>query len=617
MAIQSNFPAIKPSLMLDFASTKQLDPRITFTRASTATFYNGVTTAMAEQNLVTYSQEFDNAAWSSFSNALTRTANQTTAPDGTTTADSIVGDGTTNIHYFGQLVTLSSTSTYAFSFYAKANGLNYVQVFLGAGTSFANFDITSGAGVTGTSGGQFGSLAIQDAGSGWFRCSLIMTNPSSSNVYFCLVNSASATRAPSIAVSTGIYLWGAQAEQRSAVSAYTATTTQAITNYIPKLQTAASGVARFDNNPTTGESLGLLIEESRANLLTYSSQFDNAAWTKTSSTITADTIVAPDGTLSSDKIIVDNSISIGNSNLLQNISKAATATTYTYTIYSKVAELNAILVYVRDTGSVSNRATVTFSLSSGAISTAATAFGTFTSASATSTSVGNGWYRFSLTFTSGTETAISARVYPSDSVKTTGDGYSGLYIWGAQFEAGAFATSYIPTVASQVTRAADAASMTGTNFSTWFNQAEGTIYSEVAMLDVTSTGKKAIYALNMDSNNYIHGGRRVGGASVSANQFFVVVGGAEQAFILNSSAFTATNTFYKSAGAYKVNDFAQVTSNGTVGTDALGTVPSAIGSLSIGNATAIDSASYINGTIKKIAYYPLRVTNTQLQALTS
>jgi hypothetical protein len=604
MTIQANFPAIKTSLLLDFANTKQLDSRITYTRASTASFYNGVTTAKAEENLLTYSQEFDNAAWSSFSNALTRTANQTTAPDGTTTADSIVGDGTTNIHYFGQLVTLSSTSTYAFSFYAKANGLNYVQVFLGSGTSFANFDITSGAGATGTSGGQFGSLAIQDAGSGWFRCSLIMTNPSSSNVYFCLVNSASSARAPSIAVSTGIYLWGAQAEQRSAVTAYTATTTQAITNYIPALQSAASGVARFDNNPTTGESLGLLIEESRTNLVTYSSQFDDSVWSIVNVTVSANAAVAPDGTLTADRLISAATTNLTYARQLATLSAGSA----TWSVYVKQYGVQYLQLFWGATFNATDY--VNFDITNGTVTA-----GTYTSASITN--VGNGWYRCSITSTVAAGSGVyvfAAIVATSTSTRATnytGNGYSGAFYWGAQLEAGAFATSYIPTVASQVTRAADSASMTGTNFSTWFNAGEGTIYSEsnTAAFSTSSNDRCVVEVNDTSSSNFLRIQRRATSQTSSARCTAL----NNDVMQLNSLGSWTTADYKKVIVVYKFNDAAASADAGTVSTDTSFSLP-VVTKLEIGSAR---SGDFLCGTIKKIAYYPLRVTNAQLQALTS
>jgi hypothetical protein len=95
MSIAQNFPTISPSLSLDFANVQALDPRITFTRASTATYY-GTRTALAEQNLLLYSQEFDNAAWTKTSTTVT--ANSTTAPDGTTTADTLIPNTTNTYH---------------------------------------------------------------------------------------------------------------------------------------------------------------------------------------------------------------------------------------------------------------------------------------------------------------------------------------------------------------------------------------------------------------------------------------------------------------------------------------------------------------------------------------
>ena len=86
MTIQQNYPSTKPALLLDFANTKKLDPRITFTRASTATYYDGKTNAKAEENLLVRSQEFDNAIWAK--TTTTVTTNSFVAPDTTASARS-------------------------------------------------------------------------------------------------------------------------------------------------------------------------------------------------------------------------------------------------------------------------------------------------------------------------------------------------------------------------------------------------------------------------------------------------------------------------------------------------------------------------------------------------
>jgi hypothetical protein len=117
MSIKASFPDIKPSLMLDFANTKRLDPRITFTRATTATYYDGQTVAKAEENLMEYSQEFDrNAGWSKSRASIV--ADDTTAPDGTLTADKFIPNTESNRHHCREFFTAGFL--YAISIFAKA-----------------------------------------------------------------------------------------------------------------------------------------------------------------------------------------------------------------------------------------------------------------------------------------------------------------------------------------------------------------------------------------------------------------------------------------------------------------------------------------------------------------
>ena len=623
MSITSNFPAIKPSLLLDFANTKQQEPRITFTRASTATYY-GTQTAKAEENLLAYSQEFDQGGTWGLVNA-TVTANTEAAPDGTTTAETLADNATDGVHLCSQNISLQVNTPFTFSCFLKEGTNMYAYLSIrDAATSqryFAadfNLDIgtvrTTNAGTSGT----LTSSSITSVGNGWYRC-VITGEVAAVGSMRAVIGVSDGTTAFNtlgaisyIGTGTTIFAWGAQLEQRSAVSAYTPTTTASITNYIPQLLTAASGVARFDNNPTTFESLGLEIEENRTNLMTYSEQFDNAAWTKTSSTITANTVVSPDGALTSDKLIVDSGVAFGSGFTRQNVSKAASAITYTSTVYAKAGEFNRVRCLCRDSASSANSASVTISLVDGSVVVAATAAGTFTSASSSTTSVGNGWYRISLTFTSGTETTIWGGSYtPYDSVATQGNGYSGIYIWGAQLEAGAFATSYIPTVASQVTRAADTANMTGTNFSSWFNQGEGTMYAEGKSVDsISGTTARRFAEVNDGSTSNL---MSIEFRTTTQSRFTVTVSDTGQASVTSGGTI---NQFSKIAGAYAVNNFA-FCANGTLGTpDTSGAVP-VVTQLSIGNRSSNINTATINGTIKKIAYYPLAATSAQLQGLTS
>ncbi|NBT76715.1 MAG: hypothetical protein EBT15_12275, partial [Betaproteobacteria bacterium] len=194
------------------------------------------------------------------------------------------------------------------------------------------------------------------------------------------------------------------------------------------------------------------------------------------------------------------------------------------------------------------------------------------------------------------------------SASYTGDGFSGLYLWGAQLEAGSFATSYIPTTSAAVTRNADAASMTGTNFSSWFNNGEGTIYAETTGY-ASGGSPKGIVSIG----NYYSTANTMDvyyAASLTSVQLEMITNSVVQATIVASGQKT------KVAAAYKFND-TNLGSDGSVGTtDTSCTIPvcTEIGFGTIYNG---NPSYYANGRIKKIAYYPVRVTNAQLQALTA
>jgi hypothetical protein len=191
----------------------------------------------------------------------------------------------------------------------------------------------------------------------------------------------------------------------------------------------------------------------------------------------------------------------------------------------------------------------------------------------------------------------------------TGDGYSGIYIWGAQLEAGAFPTSYIQTVASQVTRAADAASMTGANFSSWYNAAEGTLYAEFQR--ATPSSNSFVAAISDNTFNQLIAMYTTGAPDIASA---VRAGGVSQVGITVLAGTGIANFLYKQTLAYKVNDFATALNSGSVITDTTGTLPS-VNRMNIGNFDG--NTQFTNGTIRKLAYYPLRVTNANLVALTS
>ena len=603
--------SVRPSLLLDFANTKTLDPRITFTRASTGTFYDGRTVAKAEENLLLQSQTFTNASWTKGAGAIL-TANSTVAPDGTTTATLFDESATSNYKGCWQFIT-GAVGTFAGSVFVKAGtgSARFVRVAIvdSAGTSFgyvtvalADGSITQAAAVTGSA--TSASATVNTLANGWYRINLITTMTVVANSLFIIPSDTGTPPLASLDYGRYVYtgngstfsVWGAQLEQRSSVTAYTATTTAPITNYIPALQSAASGVARFEHNPVTGESLGLEIEEQRTNLLTYSEDWSNAAWTKTEVTITANTIISPDGALTGDKLVESTATDFHDA---RQTFSATSGTAYTFSVYAKAGERNRVLMLLA--GGFSSGPSVDFNLTTGAIAVSPSG----NSSSATITAVGNGWYRCTLTATASSTASSTSRIYTLDATGTasyTGNGFSGIYIWGAQVEAGAFATSYIPTTTAQVTRSADAASMTGTNFSSWYRADEGTVYQDLR--PIALSGNYSPFWINTNTTNGI------GSFLTTASHLFVINGNATQA---NIDAGTVTaSTDNKIGFVYKTNDFAAVINGGTVGTDTSGTLP-VVNRVDIGTY----GSNTMNSTIKKLAYYPKRLTNAELQGLTT
>lgn len=591
MAIATNFPSIKPSLLLDFANTKALDPRITFTRSTTATYYDGVTTAKAEENLLLQSQTFISGDWVKTNASVT--ANTGTAPDGTTTASTLTAAAGSSVKILSQGPTPIASSAYTMSFFLKAGTHNFVQLInAGDAQAFANFDVSTGT--VGTAGTKTTASAVS-IGSGWYRCVVTFDATSTLSAAFRLymVASNTAAWAPTFNAtgSETVQVWGAQLEQRSSVTAYTPTTTQAITNYIPALQTAAAGVARFDHNPITDESLGLLIEEQRTNLLVRSQEFNNASWVSNGGSVTANTVVAPDGTLTGSYLTRSTSIQDGCYQTLPGGTSGVVAAS----VFVKQVSASDSYIWIYDATAVASRLEVAITWSSGTPSVVATV-GTV----AAPVSVGNGWWRISATSTALTGANVN-RFYLFPARAGSSNGQQTAF-WGAQVEAGSFATSYIPTVAATVTRNADAASMTGTNFSSWYNAGEGTLYIEAQRTNTLSAGNFAAEIVGGSSSLRF----RTGGTTVS---FQSVVAGSTQADL---NLGTATiGTLFKAAAAYRTNDFAGSLNAATVVTDSSGTTESAMSSLTFNNN------SIVCQIVRKFAYYPIRVTNANLQALTS
>ena len=370
------------------------------------------------------------------------------------------------------------------------------------------------------------------------------------------------------------------------------------------IKTAAVDAPRFDHDPTTGESLGLLIEESRTNLFTYSEEFDNSAWSKTRTTVSANSIIAPDGTLTADKIIED----VGTSqDYILDENASSSVATYTYSFFAKAGERSHIRVS-RSTGNQTSFIHY-YTLENNGTATGGGNIVAYP----------NGWYRcYGQTEVTSAGTAGFAIRLENSSTNTiyNGDGSSGFYLWGAQYEQGTFATSYIPTSGSTVTRSADYASMTGTNFSSWYNQTEGTFYAEADTINPRYNTNITGYDGN--NNNYT-----VLGTGDSPNRFqlrfddaypYQVLGfGPNSTTAITSTNPTTTTTSMKIAGTVK-QDYIRGYANGeSILVDSTFDMisPSALYIGSLNGTTEINP-----GHIQRIMYYPRVLNNSQLQNIT-
>jgi len=191
--------------------------------------------------------------------------------------------------------------------------------------------------------------------------------------------------------------------------------------------TASGALQSFASGTLRRTDKGVLIEGARTNLCLQSQTFDNASWTKNRSSISADAIAAPDGTTTADKLVEDTTVT-NNHRVFQSITTTAVATTWS--VYAKAAERSWI--YLRIDRSDTTTPQAWFNLGSGVVGTVAGA-GLTSGISA----LGNGWYRCWVVIDAalaGANQPIIGMATADNSTNYTGDGTSGLYLWGAQLE---------------------------------------------------------------------------------------------------------------------------------------------------------------------------------------
>ncbi len=522
---------------------------LTFARNSNATRVNSAgLIEKVRTNLLTYSNTFSDAAWTK--NNLTLTAGQVD-PDGGTNA------------------TRAEFSGVSYIFQAPSTAFATASIYVRATSGTANIRI-------GDSNGNFVvAYALTES---WQR-----------------ITAFGATMA---GISIDSFIGGSWTAQDVIIAFAQFETGDIATPYIPTTTAAVSvgitaDIPRLDY--TGGGCPSLLLEPERTNRARFSEQFDNAYWTKSGATILANAAVSPDGFQNADKLVEDAGVVQPS---FFRLSIAGANVVHTNSIYAKAGER---IWLVMNIGDGINSARAWFNLSAGVIGTVNAGL------TAQIQDAGNGWYRCIITrsVVAFASTVIEYQIATSDGVEGyTGNGTSGLFIYGVQFEVGSYPTSYIPTLGSSVTRLADAASKTG--ISSLIGQTEGTLFVE---FDATITGNASSYAgialNNGTSSNILAFGYYQNGRI----QAVAFVGGSLLVNI-DLPAFALTTGNHKFALSYKLNDYVFYVDGVQVGSDTSATVPAT----SVLNLYDVVGA---NMAYSQVALFTTRLTNAELASLTS
>jgi len=390
----------------------------------------------------------------------------------------------------------------------------------------------------------------------------------------------------------------------SDIITFTRASTATFFNSAGVLTSAAIDAPRFDYNPSTLAAQGLLIEEARTNSLLRSAEFDNASWIKTRATVTANTATAPDGTTSADSIVEDGTAANTHDLRQGGITNSAT-TNWTLSFFLKAVNRTWALIELQNTSATSNRARAWFNLQTGVVGTGNTVGSGITYVSHSIQNVGNGWYRCVVVGTVDVSvTSIQAWVEGTIADNTTNyDGVNGqtsVYIWGAQLEAGAFPTSYIPTTTTALTRAADVASVN--TLSPWYNQTSGTFYAEFLVPQTNSSGLWRVLSGDVANRPQIFNNASIFNWEYSSDG-------------LSSLGSPSANTVTKISGAYAVNDVIAA-QNGVLGSADTSVTLNTPTAFKLGAAFSTANRE-LNGYLRRITYYPRRLSNAELQAITA
>jgi len=405
------------------------------------------------------------------------------------------------------------------------------------------------------------NFLIANVTTAWKRFSITVTTTTEDLVSPCACNKQDG--APGHLAS--VYAWGAQLERSSVAR-----------KYIPTVSNAVYG-PRITYDPVTHECLGYLAEEQRTNQALWSNDLSNVAWSKSDATL--GNTISPDGSNNTWTITTV----FGSSFVSQFGIGVTPSTVYSLSFWAKRGTMSAVKYSVYD-------------LSNSADIVAPTDYYSQISSSE--------WTRVTVSFVAPSG-CTSIAIYPTRNSGSVGT----VNVYGFQLEAGPFPTSYIPTTTAPATRSADVCSITGADFSSFYNQSEGTIIVEA----IPSNHDSYRYAFAITKDN----------ADSGANEISVRIRPSYDVNVLVSSSSGTESSYFSmlDGSAFKAGTAFSNTVPATFAKDGVTVVAGAAHTLLPATTLSIGSQSeptgfILNGTIARIAYYPVRLQDDKLIELT-
>ena len=592
--------------MADFANGGRIDPRATFTRASTANVWDG-SKHLSSENLLLQSGNFD-TTWTLTGINGTPTGGQAD-PAGGTDGFTVVESSGGTYHRLHQ--TISLTGDLALTVYAKQNsGTRYLNLMLfhtspsTKNFESAVFDLAGGAAAT-LSGASstFTSVSTSQtaSGGGYYKCVLRATG-TISNANISLHNSTTTT---GLSTTNGLPSYTGDGTSSidiafaslstTGATDYNPTTTQIHREYAPSLVSKSNNVSRFDHT-TDGQSMGILIEGSATNLIPNSSAINSWA-TVGDVTITDSAAVGPDGTLSA-SLVRPATVNSYLHYVRETITTVASSS-YTFSAYVKPAGYTKVQLFFYQTSSpYTSGADTSFTLTGSGSAT--TAVG-----SSTITAVGGGYYRISVTGVAGTTATFAAirLLDDSGSNEFVGDGYSGIICTGVQFELGSHPSSLISTSGSAVTRAAESLSVATADIG--YTGGPVTLLADTTTLKDTGTLNPVSIIVYRNGDHFI----TLNANSSNSRAAYVE---ADNSYSLLTSPASGNGV---RALRVDTNDIATAL-NGTIDvTDTSQTLPDLTGA-TVYLGTSNTGGNSIDGHIKRVAIYSAALSDSNLISLT-